>query len=83
MADIFRVEAIDILARVDAVDEAAGIADAGQRQLDQNPVYRRVCVQPVDQGEQFRLTGARRKVVIQRADADFGRRAAFVAHVGL
>ena len=75
------MEAIDILARVDAVDEAAGVGYAGQRQLHQDAVHLRVGIEPVDQGEQLRFSGARGQVEIECGDAHLVGRAALVAHV--
>jgi len=83
MADVFRVKAIDILQWVNPLNQPPGIADTGQGQLDQHPVDRRIGIELVDQGEKFGLGGAFGEVVIKRADADFGRRAALVADIGL
>src|SRR5690606_32945820 len=40
-------------------------------------------IEPVDQVQQFGLAGARRKIVVERTDADLLGRATLVAHVGL
>ena len=81
MADVFRMEAVHVLARVDPVDQAVGVRDARQRQLDQDAVDLGIGVELVDQGQQFGLGGAGRQVVIEGFDAHFLGRTALVAHV--
>ena len=54
---------------------------SGQRQLHQDAVDLRVGVEAVDQGQQFVVAGVGRQVVVDRADAHFLRRTAFVAHI--
>ena len=75
------METVDILARVDAVDELRGIAAIGQRQLHQDAVDSGVGVEPVDQRQQFGIAGIRRQVEVDGADTDLFRRSALVAHV--
>ncbi len=41
VADVLRMEAVHVLARIDALDQAAGVGDARQRQLHQDAVHRR------------------------------------------
>ena len=79
VADVFRVEAVHVLARVDALDQPARIRDARQRQLDQDAVNLRIGVELVDQVEQLGLGGTGRQIVVMRLDADLRRRGACCA----
>src|SRR3546814_2322612 len=60
-----RVEAVDILARVDAVDQAGCVGDARQWQLHEDAVHGRVGVQAIDQGQQLGLAGAVGEVMVR------------------
>lgn len=81
MADIFRMEAVNILARVDAMDQIAGVPVSGQRQLNKDAVDFRVRIQLVDQFRQLLLAGIRRKVVIKSLNSDFAAGLALVAYI--
>jgi len=80
-ADVFRMEAVYVLARVDAVDQRSGVDMRRQRQLHQDAMNARIGVELVDQLRQFGLRSGRRKVVIARAEADMLAGAALVAHI--
>src|SRR3546814_5928497 len=68
VADVLRVEAVDILARVDAVDQAGCVGDARQWQLHEDAVHGRVGVQAIDQGQQLGLAGAVGEVMVESMD---------------
>ena len=53
MTDVFGMEAVHVLARIDAMDQAGGIRNTRQRQLHQDAVDRRIGVQAIDQRQQF------------------------------
>ena len=69
-SDIDRVKAIDILARIDAVEHFAGIDLRGQGQLHQNAMHRVIGVEPVDQRQQFVFRRFCGHAVLNRADTD-------------
>jgi hypothetical protein len=80
-ADILGLESIDILARIDAVDQR-GRADAvRQRQLQENAVHIRISVQAVDQRDQFDLGGRRGQIEIERKKSNLLAGASLVAHI--
>ncbi len=81
VADVLRMETVHVLARVDAVDQPAGVGNARQRQLHQDAVDLGIGIESVDQRQQLGFAGAGRQVVVERLDADLFRRAALVAHV--
>ena len=56
---LLRVEAVDVLGRVDRVDDALRVDLLRQRQLHQDAVDRGIGVEPRDQGEQLGLAGRR------------------------
>ena len=61
-ADIDRMEAVDVLLRVDRLEHPRRTDVPGQRQLHQNAVHRRIGVERLDEREQFgfaRLGGER------------------------
>src|SRR5690606_17420739 len=71
VADVLWVEAVDILARIDPVDQRTGVAPVRQRQLDQDAVNLRIGVEAVDQLQQLGIGGRGRQVVVQRSYPDF------------
>jgi hypothetical protein len=71
VADVLRMEAVDVLARVDAVDEAGRVATVRQGQLDQDAVHLGIGVEPVDQRQQLLVGGVRGQVVVDGANAHF------------
>ena len=82
-ADVVRVEAVDILAWVDALHHL-GLADVlGQRQLHEDAVDRRVGVQAVDVRQELRLGGRARQVDGDGVDAAISAGGALVAHIDL
>ena len=54
-AGVHRMEAVDVLGRVDRLDHPRRVDLRRQRQLDQDPVDLRVGVELADQLEQLRL----------------------------
>ena len=68
-ADIERVEAVDVLGRIDRVDHALRIDLLRQRQLHQDAVDRVVGVELRDQRQQLGLAGRRRQAVLEARDA--------------
>ena len=81
MADVLGMEAVDILARVNAMDQSGGVPAVRQWQLHEDAMHIGIGVEYVDQCQQVGIVGAGRQVVIDRADAHFLRGAALVAHV--
>jgi hypothetical protein len=66
-AHVVRVETVDVLRRVDALEHGDRGNVRRQRQLDKNAVDRRVGIEPVDQREQLDLARGRRQVVCEDA----------------
>jgi hypothetical protein len=58
-ADVVGMEAVDVLGRVDGLDDPACVELRGERQLDQDAVDGRVLVEPGDQGVEGGLAGVR------------------------
>ena len=83
MADILRMKAVNILARIDGVDDALRIDMLGQRQLHQDAVDPVVGIEPGDQRQQLGFAGCRRQVLLKALDAGSGRRLALVADIDL
>jgi hypothetical protein len=87
---VFGVEAIHVLAGIDAQQYPAGIDMLGKRQLDQNAVDLGIRVQAVHQGQEVGLTQLRRpgdRLVIETGfvtrlpfHADVRRRGRILAH---
>jgi hypothetical protein len=61
LADVHRVEAIDVLVRPNAADDGIRVDVLRQRHLHQNSMHGRVGVQPVDAREQVFLRRRRGK----------------------
>ncbi len=80
-ADVFRMKAVDVLARIDAIYHGVRVEVRRQRQLDQDAVNLRIAIQLLDQGNQFCLCRRRRQIVVARTKADMRTSAALVAHV--
>ena len=76
-----RVEAVDILRRVDRLDHGAGLVVRRQRQLDQDAVHRRVGVQARDDRQEFGGPGIGRKADRAGPQPGLLRRAVLVADV--
>ena len=70
MADVLGMESVDVLARVDAVDQLGRIPMPGQRQLDEDAVDLRIGIEPIDEGEQLLVAGVGRQVIVDRTDPD-------------
>ncbi len=79
--DILGMEAIDVLARVDAIDQHVRIDVRRQRQLHEDAVDLRIGVEFVDQRGEFGLCRRCRQVVIARAETDVLAGTALVANV--
>ena len=77
-----RVQAVDVLGRIDGVEDRRGIDVRRQRQLDENAVGIAARVELLHQLEQLVLRGGRRQLVRDRRDAALGAGLALVAHVG-
>ena len=82
-ADVVRMKAVDVLARVDALGHSLRIDLLRQRQLDQDPVHRRVGIQLVDQRQQLVFRRVGRQVVRKRQHVRGFGEFALVAHVDL
>src|SRR6185312_7069627 len=80
-AHVHRLEAIHVLAGVDAVDQRVLVDVLRQRRLHQDAVDGRIGVELVDQREQFFLRRAARQVVVEGSEADLVAGLALVAHV--
>ena len=80
-ADVVRMKAIDILARVDALDDRVLTDVLRHGQLHEDPVDGVVGVQRVDPLQQFELRAGVGEVIGKRGDAAFLAGAALVAHV--
>ena len=63
------MEPVDILAGIDRGDDRLFVELARERQLDEDPVNRRVLIEPLDQREQRRLAGIGRQAVFEAGDA--------------
>ena len=61
MSDILGMKSVDVLARIDGVDDALRIDVLGQRQLHQNAVDPVVGIKPGDQRQQLGFAGRRRQ----------------------
>ena len=59
-SDVVRVEAVDVLPGIDALDDALGIDVLGQRQLHEDRVHLRIGIEAVDEREKLRFAGVRR-----------------------
>jgi hypothetical protein len=81
--DIRDMEPVHILGRVDRVDHQIRVQMPRQRQLHQDPVHRRVLVQPPHQRQQVGLRGVRRQPVLERGHADLDRLLALRTHIDL
>src|SRR5690606_34727443 len=81
--DVVRVNTVDVLARIDGVDDGPRIDVVRQRQLHQDAVDLRIAVQLLDEPEQLRLGDARRQVPGKGAHAHLGAGTSLVAYVGV
>jgi hypothetical protein len=61
LADVLRMESVDILFRKNVADDRVGIDVPRQRHLHENAVHRGIRVEPLDQGKQFTLCRRCRK----------------------
>ncbi len=80
-ADRVRVEAVDVLQRIDPLDDLVFVDVIGQRQLHQDAVDRRVRVELVDQRQDVGFGRVGGQVVIARRDAGLFACAALVADI--
>ncbi len=75
------MQAVHVLARIDAARGPLGVQAAGQGQLDQDAVHLRILVELRDQGLQVMLGGPGRDPVLQGADPGPGAGLDLAAHV--
>ena len=80
---IERMKAVDVLVRIDAVENARRIDLRRQRQLHQNAAHRRIGIERFYQREQLRFAGRGGQMIVERPHADFDHRARFAGDVGL
>ena len=83
LGDVFRVEAIDVLARVDLADDGFLVDVLGRRRLDEDAVDGGVGVEIADDLEQFLLGGFRGQFDFQRVESELGAGAGFRADIDL
>ena len=81
MADIFGVERVHVLFRVDMLHDERFVQVLRQRRLHQNAVDLRVCVQLFDKRQKLLLRGVFRQDVFLGVNAGLGAGLAFVTHV--
>ena len=80
-ADVHRVEAVDVLLRVDPVEDVARRQARGQRQLDEDAVDPRVGVELVEERQEVGRGGRRRQDVAEAGEAGLGAGAGLRADV--
>ena len=80
-ADVFAVEAIHVLDRVNRVDHRRLVDVRRQWQLHEDAVDRRIGIQLRKQVQHLRLAGILRQPVFQGANPDFLGPQQFIAHV--
>ncbi|MGY3032469.1 hypothetical protein ACVIIV_001639 [Bradyrhizobium sp. USDA 4354] len=68
-AGIVRMQAIDILGRIDGVDDGLGVQPLRQRQLHENAVHGGIAVELCDQRQQIALRDVGRQLVLERGHA--------------
>ena len=78
-----RMEAVDVLRRIDGVEHLLGVDLLRQRQLHQDAVHRRIGVELFDQRHQLGLADAVRQPMIERLHAGFVGRLGLAADIGL
>src|SRR5262249_23879604 len=76
------MKSIDVLIRVNGLDDFIGVDLYRQRQLNKNAMYRWIVVELRDQGEQFGLAGAAGQPVIERLHAALHRHLLFAGYIG-
>ena len=82
-ADIQRMEAVDILGRIDGQQHLRGVDVLGQRQLHQDAVHGLVGVEPGDQRQQLGFGRALGQAMIEARHAELGRELALAADIDL
>jgi len=82
LADVDRVEAIDVLVRGEAAEGRGFVEVFGQGRLDQNTVDGRVGVEVVDEFFEFSLRGGGWRENDAALDADLGGGLLFFLHIG-
>ena len=80
-AGIDDVKAVDIFIRIDRIDDNHGINVIGERQLDQDPMYRGIGIERGERGQQVILFGVGRQFDIGGHHARLLCRLAFVADI--
>ena len=75
------MEAVDILGRVDTIQNRCRVNCGRQRKLHQDAVHFRIEVEPVHQAFNLRLRGVFRQLVGLRAHAELGRGLCLRAHI--
>src|SRR5882724_5887238 len=70
-AGIVRVQPVDILGRIDGVDDGFGVKRFRQRQLDENAVHGRIAVEFSNQRQQIGLRNISRQFMLERRHAGF------------
>ena len=68
-AGIVRMQAVDILGRIDGVDDGFGVDRFRQRQLHENAVHRGIAVELCDQRQQIGLRDVGGQLVLERGHA--------------
>ena len=77
------VEAVHVLGRVDLLEQVLGVQLRGERQLQQDPVDRRVLVEFADRLLDLGTAGVRRKLAVARLQAELAAGLDFLLHVDL
>jgi hypothetical protein len=80
-AGIDRMEAVDILVRIDAEQHLLGIEMRGKRQLDQDTVHRGIGIELLDQRQQLGLARVRGQAVLEALHARLARGLALAADI--
>ena len=73
-AGIDRVEAVDILGRIDRGDDFLASICGGKRELDEDAIDRGIGVEPLDLGQQIGFAGGGGEVVREARHPGFGGR---------
>ncbi|EKD61865.1 MAG: hypothetical protein ACD_54C00063G0003 [uncultured bacterium] len=82
-ADVRDMKAIDILGRINRVDDQFRVQMRRQRQLHQNAMHFRIGVQRFHQRQQIGFCGIHRQTMFKRGHADLDGRGVLVAHIDL
>ena len=71
-AKVVRVKSVNILGRVDSLDDGLRVEPARKGKLDQDPVHSIVGVETVDLGRQSRLRNVIWQLAVKGANPHFG-----------